>query len=56
MEKNNERIHVSLTAELKAELKEFADKWGFSSNTVARLAIAHYISLGNPLAINGEKQ
>ena len=56
MEKNDERIHVNITPSLKEELRVFSDKWGLNSSTVVRLAIAHYISLGNPLTvINGEK-
>ncbi len=57
MEKNDERMHVLLSASLKKELKIFSEKWGLPVSTVIRLAIAHYISLDNPLpVINGEKR
>lgn len=57
MEKNDERMHINLTTSLKEELKSFSDKWGLPASTVVRLAIAHYISLDNPLAtIKGEKR
>ncbi len=57
MEKNDERMHLNISLSLKEELKEFSEKWGLNSSTVVRLAIAHYISLGNPMAIiNGEKR
>jgi predicted DNA-binding protein len=57
MEKNDERMHINLSTSLRDELKTFSDKWGLTSSMVVRLAIAHYISLGNPMAvINGEKR
>ena len=57
MEKNDERMHINMTTSLKEELKTFSEKWGLNSSTVVRLAVAHYISLGNPMAINnGEKR
>ena len=57
MEKNDERMHLNISLSLKEELKAFSEKWGLNSSTVVRLAIAHYISLGNPMAIiNGEKR
>ena len=57
MEKNDERMHVLLSTSLKRELKTFSEKWGLPVSTVIRLAIAHYISMDNPLpVINGEKR
>jgi predicted DNA-binding protein len=56
MEKNDERMHVLLSTSLKRELKTFSEKWGLPVSTVIRLAITHYISMDNPLPINGEKK